>query len=85
MGSIISHLAWLYAAEEGVEFASQDCCFLIRDAMMAELDGMHFSRYGQPEKKSHCSRQKKASIFPETRIPLVIGDNFLTNPSIKIR
>jgi len=41
LGSIVSHLAWLYCAEEGLDMGDNDCAFVINDALGAEFEKLH--------------------------------------------
>jgi len=41
LGSIISHLAWLYCAEEGIELGDNDCSFIISDALRNAFESLH--------------------------------------------
>ena len=41
LGSIVSHLVWLYCAEEGIELGDNDCSFIVSDALRNELETLH--------------------------------------------
>jgi len=38
LGEFVCFVAWLFCAEEGIQFAAPDCCFVIMNAMEAELE-----------------------------------------------
>ena len=64
LGSIVSHLAWLYCAEEGLDLGENDCAFVTRDAISAEFqrllqDGSDFGFLGK--KKPSVATWKKFS------------------------
>ena len=68
-GSIICHLARLYCVEEDIDYGSDDCCFIIRDAMMSELEQINYSLYLEPMKKA--TKKVKKSILSSLKLRFI--------------
>lgn len=61
LGQIVSYITQLYCAKESISIGSPDCCFLIRDTIMSELENIDYSACFNPlnEKKvGHVLRKK---------------------------
>lgn len=79
LGSIISHLAWLYCAEEGIELSDNDCSFIICDALRNELESLHqdsadFGHIGK--KKPSVASWKKYSKRAKMWFILSLDNSF---------
>lgn len=57
-GAIICYLSWLYCMEEKIDFGHDDCCFVIKDAMLSELANVDYSMYLQGKKATHVTKKK---------------------------
>merc|ERR1712038_276750 len=58
-GSIICHHAWLYCTEESLDFPHDQCCFLIRDEMLAEFQNIDYRLYNASSSKRVSAAMKK--------------------------
>ena len=57
-GAIICYLSWLYCMEEKIDFGHDDCCFVIKDAMLSELSNLDYSMHLQGKKATHVTKKK---------------------------
>ena len=75
-GSIVSYLSWLYCVEECIEFGHDDCCFLIKDVLLGELQNVHYASYIDSGKKASAATKKKVLTGLKLRFVLSMDTVF---------
>ncbi len=78
-GSIICQLAWLFCMEESLDFAHEECCFIIKDAILNELEKINFGVYTCSCKRVNAATKKR--IKKSIKLQLILSlDNDFSEP-----
>ena len=83
-GSIICYLTWLFCMEESIEYAHDNCCFIIRDEMLAELENIDFGLYTKGCKRVTAPIKKRIKNSMKLELILSLDSDFSEPLQVKM-
>jgi hypothetical protein len=82
LGRILCHVAWLFCATESLPFPDYQCCYVIRDIVLRELECFEFNELC--DGKATKTLKKQFSRDLKLRFILSLEASFATNLLVRI-